>query len=118
MPVETHLTTSPRRRAVAIGLVAGFVVTFFATLVLVRMHTLRPDGRGAIVTPLWQFYLDETAWLFRPRPMGPSSGSSALSVAVQHVLVSLLGGGLSAAAVVLVQCLRRRRGETGKLQQA
>src|SRR5690606_25326503 len=100
MPGENQRTRwAAVRRGPAIGLLAGFIVTFLGMLLLVKVYTLLPDGRGAMSLLLWRFYLAEIPRLFSARPVGSAAHGGLISTAAQHALISLAVGGLSAASV-------------------
>ena len=93
---------------------AGFCIVFAAMLFVGKMYTMPPSGDGVLECKLWQYYAIEIprAWRLSSAPLGPltSAGSSGLaSVALQHVLCSLVGGGGLLGIGWTVHQIRHRR---------
>ena len=84
--------------------IVGFVLTFVAMIVLVNQYVHMDAGLARC--KLWQFYLTEIGRSFKPRNLGPASGSAsrALYVFAIHVLASCVGG----LVALGVGALRRR----------
>jgi hypothetical protein len=73
---------------------AGFLIVFGVTLVVVNQHYMDPSGDAVVRAPLWQYYLVEIPRMFRPRLIGPASvsPSATLTTLLQHVALSAVGG--------------------------
>jgi hypothetical protein len=82
-----------RRLRLWLWFVAGFLLAFIGLSVTLSMYFY--DGHVIYRTKVWHYYLLEIrrAWNSTGQ-LGPTSGSSsaALTVALQHILLSLVGG--------------------------
>ena len=84
----------PRRRS---SLWAWFVAGFLIVLILfaVAWPVYRFNGRGLQQTKIWYYYVLEIPRLFRAQPLGTGSGNAVVSVAFQHLLISIAGGAVA-----------------------
>ncbi len=83
---------------------AGFLLTFIALLFVLSMDFY--NGRAVSRTALWHYYFLEfqLAWNSTGH-LGPTSdnSSAALTVVLQHILLSSVGGGMLLTAGWLVR---------------
>lgn len=84
---------------------AGFLIVFISTSLLITMYLIRSDGAAIQSVKLWEFYLIEIprALSFKSTTMGPggSSTSNLVVVAAFHLAWSAAGG----LAAIAVRCV-------------
>ena len=91
---------------------AGFGVVFAGMLVGVHTLAMLPSGRGLVLCRLWEYYVIELPRMVGPtETLGPASGSSeaVMMTALQHVVLSAVGGGAMLGLGWVIRRGRRRR---------
>lgn len=95
-PTDTP-NQAPRRRGLWLWFVAGFLLVFVGMCLIVNMYWMDPSGEFIDRGKLWQYYLVEIGRATQgTRSLGPGSGSTsaAVSTALQHALISVVGGAI------------------------
>ena len=84
----------PRRRRLWLWFLAGFVIVFVGAALIVTMYSMHPRGHAVIECKLWKYYVIEIPRFVSPGKLGPATDSSSAVaiVALEHLLVSALGG--------------------------
>ncbi len=76
----------------------GFAVVFVGILFLYSVTTMHPSGQYAVDQRLAAYYADAISRFFRPRILGPATSSSNafVRIAIEHLVLSAVGGLLTA----------------------
>jgi hypothetical protein len=101
--------SQPRKRRLWHWFLAGFLIVFVGATLIVTMHTMHPQGHAVMECKLWKYYAIEIPRLFGPLNLGPAmdSSSAVVTVALQHLFVSALGGAVMLGVGWVVNRLRR-----------
>ncbi len=80
---------------------------FVGLLLSYPVVAMQPSGQYAVREPLWAFYVGALPQLFGPATLGPANSNSGMlvSVAVEHLALSAMGGGVATG----IGWWRRRR---------
>jgi hypothetical protein len=97
------------RRRIWLCFLCGFVATFCLLAASITRYAMLPSGEGVAPVKLWRFYVNEWPRFFAARPVAAASANqdALLTVTLQHIALSTVGGLAAAAAAVGLQ--RRAR---------
>ena len=98
MNAENRSATSPSSRTGFVRwFVGGFLLAFVGLLLFYPITDIHPSGQFALRQPLMAYYAGAIPRLFGPSTIGPgsSSGSGVFEVALQHWVLSVVGGVLA-----------------------
>lgn len=92
---------------------AGFGVTFAGMLLVMPQAAMHPSGAFVVSCRLWRYYLIEARNAFGPsaHTLGPATGGMGrlMTVALEHVVCSALGGALVAGIVWVYRKSKRKQ---------